>query len=172
MSEAYRFRNYLTYKTKLKVYNAYFLPHFRYLLPVWGTCGVANFGNIQRLQNKTLKILFNYDQQTHTETLYRELGVFKLEDLRELEQCKLIYKIINQRQKSNTPLSFCNKNHDHKTRQHLNIYLSNITSNKGLHNPVYQAASAYNSLPDDLKHEARYQGFVRKLKKNICKKIV
>ena len=39
----FKCKNYLTDKTKKKVYNAFFLSHFRYLIPVWGMCNKTNF---------------------------------------------------------------------------------------------------------------------------------
>ena len=57
----YKCRNYLSDRTKMNIYNAFFLSHLRYLLPVWGTCCVTRFNKIKILQNKVLKTLFNYD---------------------------------------------------------------------------------------------------------------
>lgn len=76
ISAVYRARQFLTKGSKFNVYNAYFLSNFRYLIPVWGTCGIVAFQNMQILQNKVLKVLFNYDRLTHTEALYRELSVY------------------------------------------------------------------------------------------------
>ena len=64
-------------------------------MPIWGTCGKTNLNIVQILQNKILKVLFHYDRLTSTEILYTELKVPKINVILELEQIKLMYKILN-----------------------------------------------------------------------------
>ncbi len=118
----YKSRSYLTHRTKMNVYNAFFVSHMRYLLPIWGTCK-TKFSEVQVTQNKVLKIMFNYNKATHTETLYRELGVFNLERLLLLEQCKVMYKILNKQLKCNSSIIFSNEIHNYYTRTELNLYI-------------------------------------------------
>ena len=159
----FKCKNYLTDKTKKKVYNAFFLSHFRYLIPVWGMCNKTNFNTMQMLQNKILKILFDYDRLTATETLYGELGVIRLDRLLELEQCKLMYRIVNKTQKCNTNIIFYNDVHDYETRAHNSIYQIYTRTNIGLRNPIVNASKIYNELPGNLKLINNYNTFLRKI---------
>lgn len=59
----HRCKYFLTDNAKCKIYNAYFLSVLRYLIVVWGSCGVTVFNKIKVLQSKVLKILFNLDWQ-------------------------------------------------------------------------------------------------------------
>lgn len=136
----YKNRDYLTFKTEINVYNSYFLSHFRYLLPIWGNCGIVNLKTAQTLQNKVLKVLFNYNTLTHTEDLYAELGVCQISKLLKFEQCKLMHKIINKKQKTNTHINFAFNIHSHHTRSQRDIYLNHVRTNKGIFNPLYQAS--------------------------------
>lgn len=164
IAATYRCRDYLTMKTKMNVYNAFFLSHLRYLLPIWGMCGKTNFSKIQTLQNKTLKVLFNYDRLFSTETLYKELSICKINVIMQLEQAKMMYKIINKKQKSNTNIVFYNDIHTYGTRGQNNVYQIQTRTNVGLNNPVVQASKVFNKLPDDIKSVRKYNLFVKNLK--------
>ena len=154
ISAMFRLRDYVSKRTKMSVYNAFCLSHFRYLIPVWGTCGVTIFNNIQVLQNKILKILFNYNWLTHTDQLYEELGMLDLRRLMEFEQCKLVYRILNNRQKTNVNILINNNVHIYNTRTCDRIHLNNINTNKGLCNPISQSSTVYNNLPVNIKKTA------------------
>lgn len=160
----YKCRNYLTNKTKLKIYNAFFLSHFRYQIPIWGTCGETNFKSAQILQNKVLKILFNYNWLTSTEMLYRELKISKLETIFRLEQAKLMYKIINNKQRCNINILMSNNVHNHETRSQNNIYCKTTKTNIGLNNPIVQASKTYNKIPEDIKNHNKYYQFIKHVK--------
>lgn len=140
------------------------MTHFRYLIPVWGTCGVVNLSSMQTLQNKVLKVLFNYDRLTHTVDLYRNLRVWKLIKILRLEQCKFMYKVMNKTQKTNIELTYIRDIHSHNTRSQNYIFNNNIRSNKGLYNPIFQASEAFNALPNNIKIIRRYTRFVKELK--------
>lgn len=167
MSALYKNRSYLSHKSKLNVYNAFVLSRFRYLIPVWGTCGIINYNSMQVLQNKILKVIFNYDPLTHTVDLYENLKVWQLHKVLKFEQSKLIYRIINNTQKSNINILFSRDIHNYNTRSRENVFHNNIRSNKGLNNPVYQASKEYDSLPENIKNIGNYGRFVKHLKEFI-----
>lgn len=163
----YRCRSYLSNKTKLSVYNTFFLSHFRYMLPIWGTCGKTQFHPVEVLQNKILKVLFCYDRKTSTEILYQETNIPKLHRILELEQIKLIYKILNDVQKCNTNLVMSNEVHSHATRNQSNIYQISTRTNIGLSNPFVVACKEYNKLPQHLRNIHNLDLFVKKLKVHL-----
>lgn len=163
----FRCRGYLSDKSKNIVYNAFFLSHFRYLLPVWGMCGSTIYNKMQVLQNKILKVIYGYDRRAHTNALYGELNVWKLDKLLEFEQCKLIYKIINKQQKCNTKIVFSNEVHEYETRAQNNIYQIYTRSDIGLRNPIVSASRTYNRLPQCNKSINNFNLFVTKLRHHL-----
>lgn len=166
-SVLFKCRHYLNNKTKYLIYNSFFLSHLRYLIPVWGTCCQTAFKDIQVLQNKILKILFNYNKLTSTVTLYSELRVAMANKILELEQCKLVYKIIHNTQKNNLSFSFTRDVHNHFTRSLNNIYPINSRTNFALNCPMQSASKSYNKLPDNIKSAQSYNIFVNKLKQHL-----
>lgn len=163
----YRCRHFLSINAKYKIYNAYFLSIIRYLIPVWGTCNQTNFNKIKILQNKVLKILFNLDYYTHTDTIYQMLKLQPVNQILMLEQSKLIFKILNNRSKCNSRIQYVNQIHDHYVRGNDDIRLASARTNKALCSPISAASGVFNSLPLELKNERRQRVFVNKLKNHI-----
>lgn len=160
----YKCRTYLSDKTKLSIYNTFFLSRLRYMLPVWGTCGKTLFHSVEVLQNKIIKVLFYYDRMTSTETLYRETNIPKLCKLLELEQIKLIYKILHDVQKCNTNFVMSSDVHSHATRCQNNIYQIPTRTNIGLSNPFVAACKEYNKVPEHLRNIHNLELFIKKIK--------
>lgn len=106
---------------------------------------------MQTLQNKFIKVLFNYDRLTNTTQLYSDLQIPNLKKILELEQCKLIFKIINEVHKCNTEYKFTKDIHSYETRTHQNLYQTKVKSQKGLNNPIAQASKIFNQLPTSIK---------------------
>ncbi|KAK9882698.1 hypothetical protein WA026_022748 [Henosepilachna vigintioctopunctata] len=160
----YQCRNYISLKTKKQIYAAFFSSHLRYLLPIWGTCGSVDFNKMQILQNKILKILFKYDYLTSTNILHQELSIPKLEALLKLEQCKLMYKILKNIQKSNIVFKLVGEVHGYETRFQTGFYISNSRTNVGLNGPANMASKVYNNLSEDIRSTKCYSHFIRKCK--------
>lgn len=110
-----------------------------------------------------LKILFNLAYYTHTEDLYKLLRVQPIDHIFELEQAKLVFKIIHKIQKSNHTIVYSSDMHTYELRNN-NIRLNNAKTNMGLKNPISEASQMFNSLSDDIKREVSYNKFIKKLK--------
>ena len=54
-----RFRNLICIATKLKLYNAFILPHFQYCSTVWHFCSARNCDKFESLNTRALRIAFN-----------------------------------------------------------------------------------------------------------------
>lgn len=160
----YKVKDIFNFNTKLKIYHAYFLPILTYLIPIWGTGYHQIIHKVQILQNKILKILFNQNYLTHTSTLYEKLGLKQIGTILKVEQSKLIYKILNGKQKTNSILTFTNSVHNHNTRKCNNIFTNFSRTNLANFNPIKDASKTFNNLPDNLKTINNYVNFKSKLK--------
>lgn len=159
----YRCRKYLNTTTLTQIYNAFFLSHFRYLIPIWGTCGTTLFQEAQRLQNKVIKVLFNLDYKTPTTEVYQQTKIAKLSVILKIEQSKFIYKMINKQHKSNVETIFVNQIHNYKTRNQHKIHIPSARTNIGLHNPIHQSMNVFNQLPQELKILGSFKRFKREI---------
>ena len=54
-----RFRNLICTAAKLKLYNAFILPHFLYRSTAWHSCSTLNCDKLESLNKRPLRIVFN-----------------------------------------------------------------------------------------------------------------
>lgn len=160
----YRCRDYLNNKTLKLIYNAYFLPIFSYLIPVWGTCGNTLINKTQRIQNKVVKILFNFSYRTSTDVVFKETGLLQIADILKIEQSKFLYKVINNNFKCNSQLEMVNNIHTHDTRRQNTLYINNIRTNIALNSPLIRSIKTFNSLPQSIRNSSDYNQYKNKIK--------
>ena len=73
-----RFRNLICTATKLKLYNAFILPHFQYYFMVWHFCSSRNREKLESLNKRALRIVFNRRIQNTLITIYKSLNYKKV----------------------------------------------------------------------------------------------
>lgn len=171
IGQLYRCRNYLSNDVKHLIYNAYFLSIFRYLIVIWGSCGIKTFEEAQTLQNKVIKILFSFDYRTHTNSVYEQTRISKLGELLELERNKTIHAILNGKLKTNIQLTNVRNIHQYNIRNVNNIYLENVRTTIALKNPICKAIQSYNALPEHIQNETNKNRFSKLVKNHIKKDV-
>lgn len=163
----YRCREYLHESTLLNIYNAYFLSIIRYLITIWGTCRETLFSKAQRLQNKIVKILFNLDYRTPTNTVYEQTKILTLIQILKIEQCKFIYKALNNNLKCNTELIFVNQIHNYDTRNQTRLFQNKVTTVVGYQNPISKSIDNFNTIPLEIVNKPEFRHFKKELVKFV-----
>ena len=104
------------------MYNSLILPHIYFCITAWG----FKCNRIFTLQKKALRIITKSKFNSHTEPLFRELSMLKVEHIFQMQCLKLYYNVINER----TPDFFSNmfklksRMHTHETRQKNYIHIA------------------------------------------------
>ena len=160
---------FLSKNAKYQIYNSFFLSVIRYLIVVWGTCGVTVLNRVKVLQNKVLKILFNLDWFTHSDIIYSTLKLHQITVILKIEQSKFMYKVTSNKLKSNSAITYVSQIHTHGTRNlnNNNIYLENVRTNVALKNAYSEATKTFNSLPQSVKEVRSYGKFIRLIKSHF-----
>ena len=70
------------------LYNTLILPHITYGIMVWGHRG----NRLNTIQKKAIRIITSSRYNLHTEPLFKQLYMLKLEDLLKLQQLKFYFK--------------------------------------------------------------------------------
>ena len=70
------------------LYNTLILPHITYGIMVWGYEG----NRLNKIQKKAIIIITLNKYNSHTEPLFKQLTMLKLEDLLKLQQLKFYFK--------------------------------------------------------------------------------
>ena len=127
---------------KTMLYNTLILPHITYGIMVWG----YQRNRLNKIQKKAIRLITSNRYNSHTEPLFKQLNMLKLEDLLKLQQLKFYFKF---------------------NESSLPVYLQNwdITTNAHVHN--YNTREYACIHPFKVKHE-----FAKKcLKYNLPKLI-
>ena len=104
------------------MYNSLILPHIYFCITAWG----FKCNRIFTLQKKALRIITKSKFNSHTEPLFRELSILKVEHIFQMQCLKLYYNVINER----TPDFFSkmfklkSRMHSHETRQNNYIHIA------------------------------------------------
>ncbi len=160
----FRCRQYLNTASKYSIHNSYFLSRLRYLITAWGNCSKTKFEKAERLQNKIIKIIFNFDFLTPTMNIYRDTQILPLSKLMIYEQCKMVYKLKSGLQKFNTKITYAREHHEYNTRNQDNFYQYNTRTDKGINENIRKSFKAYDSLPREIKSIPNISKFLRELK--------
>lgn len=73
------------------IYNTLILPHLTYCILIWGSSTKRLF----KIQKKAVRIISNSAYLSHTDPLFKELEILKLNDLYTLNILKFLYKLKN-----------------------------------------------------------------------------
>ena len=143
----------------------------RYAVQVWGQNRNQTIKEIEKLQEKAIRIMFFKGRNDPTNPLFKKLEIIKLKDILPYKKCISPYDQINENFPENFKDFFL-------TAENQHIYNTKSTTNKtiikktinsttyGLNSVQYRAASAWNQIPKNLKTEDKSQ-LIKSLRKHI-----
>ena len=165
----YRIRFKLTIRNKIMLYNSIIKPHLQYAIGVYCKTSEQNMNVLQRLQNKTLKVLFYKRRNENIDTLYREHKILNMKDLAKFQTLQPIHNYLKQGSK--TPVKIAENlrkfnwtNNRSNLRNHYNFTTMRCRTELGKKHS-YTNTSQWNSLPNELKVINSTSLFKSKLKK-------
>ena len=65
-----RHKNSIDVNTKIRLYNAYVLPHLTYCSIIWHYCGQRNSEKLEKLNQRALRFIYNDCESTYEELIY------------------------------------------------------------------------------------------------------
>jgi hypothetical protein len=108
-------KNFLTPKALKTLYFSLIHSHLLYCINITSCTTQSNINRISKLQKKAIRIISNVNSTTHTENLFKNLGILPFEKLITQSRLHLMHSIVN----NYCPNSF------------LNIFSTNATRNNG-----------------------------------------
>ena len=91
-----KLRHYVNLTLLRTIYYAIFEPHLRYGCQLWGQAQTQVLQNIEKIQNKALRILNFKNPWDPIEQIYKESKIFKLKDIVTIRSLKFVYDQINK----------------------------------------------------------------------------
>ena len=134
------------------MYVSLFHSVLRYGIIFWGAAPQCRLNRVLILQKKAIRIVANKEWNYHTEGLFRDLNILRLDKLYEFELCNFIYRTIHITNRF--ALDSVSQIHSYNTRNRENIYLHPVHFNVVKGFVLNRGVSSFNALPVQLKHKA------------------
>ena len=161
----YKVKKLLTLPALKTLYHSLVYPHLQYGIIFWGAVNVVDFNKIFRAQKKLIRFIDGAARLAHTEPLFKQHKILKLEDIKKLEMCKFIYSDINFGHRFN--FSARNRIHSHNTRNNHSINLPQPRINVIKYSVFYSGLQLFNNIPTLLKNSDSKASFKINLKLSI-----
>ncbi len=116
-----KLKYFLPIKVKTIIYNSLILSHITFGILAWG----YKCDRITKLQKRAVRIISISKYNSHTEPLFKELKLLKVEDILKLKELKFYYKFKHSslpHYLNNIPLLPNIDTHDNATRTQTNIH--------------------------------------------------
>lgn len=154
-------------KLRFNIYNALVKSHLLYLIEIWGSTSKTKIQELQRAQNKIIKILFCYPYLTPTCKIFDETQLMNIKQLYMYNTCILIRKIINGTIHTNVKFIKKSQISNRSLRRPSLLVLPRPRTNYAKKDITYEGAKFYNSLPSHIKNVSSFSGFKSQLSKYI-----
>ena len=150
----------------LTLYSSLILPYLNYGILAWGNTHKFLLDRLLLLQKKSLRIICNTNARSHTNQLFLQNKILKIEDLYSFQLGQFMYNYNN-----NTLPSVFNrmfpKNqsfHSYPTRQSNEFHLPLLRTLLAKNTFIYTGPQFWNSLGDDIKNSSTLNAFKSNLK--------
>ena len=142
-----RLKRILPLNINIILYNSLMLPHLNYGITLWG----FKCERILKLQKKAARILSASKYNAHTEPLFKNLKLLKIEHILKLHELKLYYKFIHIRLPDylqNLKLDQNSSIHNINTRGQHNIHTTRVQHEFAKHSLRYTLPRTINNTPN------------------------
>ena len=148
-----RVKNFIPLLTRKTLYHALILPHLSYGVLAWGNSKSQELKRLKILQKRAIRFIIKAKYNSHTGPIFSSQNILTLDDIYNLQCCKLYQKQLQNR----LPSFFMNlfitssETHNYETRQQNNIRPPNITLKIQEQFINFKVANVWNSLPNAIK---------------------
>ncbi len=144
-----KLKHFLPIKTKIMIYNSLILSHLNFGILTWG----FQCDRVIKLQKKVLRILSLSKYNAHTEPIFRELKLLKLQDIIKLQELKFYYKYKNNKLPyylQNMPFHPNTDTHSYPTRIQYNLHQYKIKHEYAKRCIRYDIPITINNFPSEV----------------------
>ena len=151
------------------LYSSLILPYLNYGILAWGNSHQTLLDKLLLLQKKSLRIIFHLHPRAHTDSLFYENKILKINDLHTFQLGQFMFNYNN----NNLPNVFHdiffrnNRVHNYPTRRSNEFHLPLLRTLHCQKTFVYTGPKLWNSLIDTIKEVNRLVVFKAKLKQHL-----
>ena len=151
---------------KKTLYNTIFHPNLLYAIELFGNATKTTIKGLQTIQNKALRVLYDYPRLYSTKEMYKELNILKIKPLFMYRATIMMDKLIKQTATlniHNTLRDYCTQmDHKYYTRKKDNFNLKfdrpSFTSSNS-----FRLFMLWNDIPTDIKISQSITSFKNEL---------
>lgn len=147
-------------------------PHLMYGIMLWGSAYNVHLNTLLTLQKKIVRALLNVDYYDHSNPLFLQLNMLKLDDIYHIETLKFMYQYIN----GSLPISLCNifkhtsSIHTYNTRQACDIRPYHPKTNISRNSLLCKGPKFWNDIPTETKEKRTTKHFTSTLRADALKR--
>ena len=150
----------------LMLYSSLILPYLNYGILAWGNTHKSLIDRLLLLQKKSLRIIHNSAFRSHTDPLFVDSRILKINDLHLFHLGQFMYNFYRKTLPHVFDAMFpLNRSfHDYPTRQSNEFHLPRFRTLLAKNTFMYDGPRFWNSLSQDIKNSPSLNSFKRKLK--------
>lgn len=150
-----RIREFVDRETLVAIHNAIVQPHFNYCSEVWDTLGEGLSKRLQKLQNRSARIITHMSNETPHQEALKALGWETLEIQRTKAKAKYMFRIVNGMAQACLTDLFTRKQDvtNYSLRgSSTSLQLPLPKTESGKKSFSYDGAKVWNSIPENLRN--------------------
>ncbi|XP_071490548.1 uncharacterized protein [Diadema antillarum] len=148
------------------LYSTLIIPYLNYGIVAWGNSSKSQNEKLFLIQKRVIRIICNVHFRTHTNALFHQHKILKVEGIYLMQLGSLMYDLnagelplaLAQRFKKNSDV------HRYNTRQASGLHLTRARTQFTLKTLVHTGPRFWNSLDASIKHTSSKSAFKRRLK--------
>lgn len=149
------FRKIATYipkEKKRQLFFAVFSSRLNYGISIWSSASDTDLKQIQTLQNKAIRNLFQHDRMERTKFIHEENKILTVKQQTHYQLANHAHNIHNKHIISTTTIKTNSQYHNHYTRNATHIHVDRTNTKRwGSKQSINRAIQIYNAMPNDMK---------------------
>lgn len=160
----------LTKEARKTIYYSLMYPYLQYCNIAWGSAQNAIINPLVIIQKKTVRLLDDADYYAHTNPIFKELQIMKLDDIYKAESLKFVYDCINSNVKSAISFKAVRNVHNFNIRTKTLLRPPKPKTELDKRSISYLGCINWNELPSTIKTSTSKIAFKSQLKKFLISK--
>ena len=164
-----KLKYFLPLSAKIKIYNSIILSHMNYGICTWGHRNIPTL----KIQKKAIRTVTCAKYNAHTDPLFKEHNLLKIDDIFTLSKYKFYYKYLHKKLPVNLqelPFLLNEDQHRYDTRQNFRLFINRYNHSFAKNCLRFDLPQTINSAPPQIKekfYSHSYQGFVKYVKHHM-----
>ena len=151
----------LNKSTLINLYYTFVYPYFSYCIHIWGKSFKTYVDKIFKIQKRIVRMLCNAKYLDHTDPLFLECKLLKVNSVYEYAIAIFMYKIKNDISPKcmKEYFSINSDIHSYNTRQASLYHVPNYRNDKCQVSIKYQGPTIWNNIPEDIRNSSSLNSF-------------